>query len=242
MNLVVRGRGSYEVDGKRHPLVPGTVLWIRPGEEHYVEERSEDFFMWIVAAEKPLFAATPTPELISSLFPAGAKSGLSRVLAADDTNWLERELRRIFERGSPDFLRAGVSYAMLGAWESTVSASETTPGVVLSAPLAKAIELLEADPASSRENLADHVGTTPERLGRLFRTELQVSFIDYRNRLRLQKYLEIRRLGRGTLLGACLEAGFGSYAQFHRVFTDAMGVSPSNGADLLREHGTVTAA
>lgn len=98
---------------------------------------------------------------------------------------------------------------------------------MLSAPLAKALSLLEGDASLCREELARRVQTTPERLGRLFRRELGISFVEYRNRVRLQRFVEIQRLGRGTLLGACLEAGFGSYAQFHRVYTNVMGRAPS---------------
>jgi AraC-like DNA-binding protein len=47
----------------------------------------------------------------------------------------------------------------------------------------------------------------------------------YRNRLRIEKFLELA-VRSGNLLQAALDAGFGSYAQFSRVFRQQMGVSP----------------
>jgi AraC-like DNA-binding protein len=227
MNLVASGRGCYEVDGQRHPLVAGSVLWIRPGEKHYLEERSEDFVMWILAAEASLIDRITTSSRRETLLPEQPSRGLSRLLPAAELRWLDRELKRSFECQSPDFLQAGISYALLGAWEATVATPETSPGEVLSAPLQRAVALLEDNPHWSRDDLAAAVNVAPLRLGRQFRAELGVGFTDYRNRLRLQRFFELRRRGRASMLGACLEAGFGSYAQFHRVFTGLVGTAPS---------------
>jgi transcriptional regulator GlxA family with amidase domain len=48
----------------------------------------------------------------------------------------------------------------------------------------------------------------------------------YRTRLRRVRALELVRSGRGNLLEAALAAGFGSYAQFHRVVRQRLGISP----------------
>jgi hypothetical protein len=109
MNLVVSGRGCYEIDGRRHALIPGAVLWIRPGESHHVEERTEDFLMWIVAAERPLLKDLSNPELHRDLFPEHSKYGLMRTIPVDEFTWLEREVRRTYELATGDFLRAGIA-------------------------------------------------------------------------------------------------------------------------------------
>jgi transcriptional regulator GlxA family with amidase domain len=55
-----------------------------------------------------------------------------------------------------------------------------------------------------------------------------ISLVDYRNRLRIDRFFEaIQRSGTNTnLLDAALEAGFGSYAQFHRVYRKFVGTTP----------------
>lgn len=42
----------------------------------------------------------------------------------------------------------------------------------------------------------------------------------------MRHFFEIVAAGRKTLLDACLEAGFGSYPQFHRVFMAETGRTP----------------
>jgi hypothetical protein len=61
----------------------------------------------------------------------------------------------------------------------------------------------------------------------LFKQQTGVALVDFRNRQRVEKFLAIYRTGqRTTMLDAALEAGFGSYPQFHRVFKRVMGCSP----------------
>jgi transcriptional regulator GlxA family with amidase domain len=53
-----------------------------------------------------------------------------------------------------------------------------------------------------------------------------VSLVGYKNRLRLERFFTLVHPGGGNLLQAALDAGFGSYAQFHRVFRDLLGTTP----------------
>lgn len=78
------------------------------------------------------------------------------------------------------------------------------------------------------ERLARELGVSPGHLARSFKREMGVSLVDYRNRLRIDRFFEaIHRAGSsGNLLDAALEAGFGSYAQFHRVYRKFLGTTP----------------
>jgi transcriptional regulator GlxA family with amidase domain len=58
--------------------------------------------------------------------------------------------------------------------------------------------------------------------------------VEYRNRLRLDRFESLLGQGPANLLDAALEAGFGSYAQFHRVFRARLHASPR---DYLRPAG-----
>lgn len=97
---------------------------------------------------------------------------------------------------------------------------------------ALAAALLHDDPNTDRASLARKLGTTPGRLGRAFKTALGESVGEYRNRVRVQRFLVVVDPRGGNLLEAALDAGFGSYAQFHRVFRRAFGRSP---IEYLRE-------
>lgn len=63
-------------------------------------------------------------------------------------------------------------------------------------------------------------------LAKHFRRQVGVSLVDYRNRIRVERFLGLVEQGGGNLLAAALEAGFGSYAQFHRVFRHLLGAMP----------------
>jgi AraC-like DNA-binding protein len=67
---------------------------------------------------------------------------------------------------------------------------------------------------------------TPRVLAKHFRDQVGVPLVDYRNRVRVERFLGFVERGGGNLLRAALDAGFGSYAQFHRVFRRTLGVTP----------------
>jgi len=67
---------------------------------------------------------------------------------------------------------------------------------------------------------------SPGHLTRVFRTEMGVSLVEYRNRLRIERFFGLVERGGDNLLAAALAAGFGSYAQFHRVFRKVVGTTP----------------
>jgi AraC-like DNA-binding protein len=53
-----------------------------------------------------------------------------------------------------------------------------------------------------------------------------LSLVEYRNRLRLDRVDALIGKGGTTLLQAALASGFGSYAQFHRVFRGVRRMTP----------------
>jgi len=72
---------------------------------------------------------------------------------------------------------------------------------------------------------------SPGHLTRSFKRHAGSSIVEYRNELRLARFLS--QATRQGLLEAALGAGFGSYAQFHRVFRARFGKSPRQ---YLGEH------
>jgi AraC-like DNA-binding protein len=110
----------------------------------------------------------------------------------------------------------------------------SAPGLAVAAPsessrrglAAAAAALLGKDPALGGKDLALRLAVSPGRLTRAFKIEMGISLVAYRNRLRVDRFTALLRTGRRNLLEAALEAGFGSYAQFHRVFRAIRHVTP----------------
>jgi AraC-like DNA-binding protein len=85
----------------------------------------------------------------------------------------------------------------------------------------------EAEPISIPE-LAKRSGLSSSRLSKLFHDQTGVTLVEYRQRQAIQKFLRLYARGRRrTILQAALEAGFGSYAQFHKVFKRVIGIGPA---------------
>jgi AraC-like DNA-binding protein len=106
-----------------------------------------------------------------------------------------------------------------------VDGSPSLRALVLSPDVRQAILLMRETPAVSTSKLAKATAVTPRALAKHFRNEVGVSLVDYRNRLRLERFIELALAG-GNLLEAAFDAGFGSYAQFHRVFRQQLGATP----------------
>jgi len=86
--------------------------------------------------------------------------------------------------------------------------------------------LLAQDPTIAAREIARQLQVSLGRLARAFDTEVGMSLVEYRNRLRLVRFDVLLAEGRTNLFDAALAAGFGSYAQFHRVFRALRGMTP----------------
>jgi AraC-like DNA-binding protein len=135
--------------------------------------------------------------------------------------------------GQPGLFNAGLAWAFLSAWQQFEQAADVPVHDVHPA-VEKAARLIRDENVSLKlEELAQRSGLSPHRLSRLFKQQTGIALADFRNRERLERFLQFYGAGqRVTMLVAALEAGFGSYAQFHRVFKRVTGRSP-------RAHQTV---
>lgn len=86
---------------------------------------------------------------------------------------------------------------------------------------------LQRDPSLAGKELSQRFGLTPAYLASTFKEEMGVSIVEYRNRLRLDRFFALLKKGERSLVAAALEAGFGSYSQFHRVHWREVGAAPS---------------
>jgi AraC-like DNA-binding protein len=98
----------------------------------------------------------------------------------------------------------------------------------------RVLRALDEDLSQTGDRLAADCRVSAGYLARTFKREMGLSLVEYRNRLRLERFFEFiqRQEGGGTLLYAALEAGFGSYAQFHRVYCRCVGSAPSETLSL----------
>jgi AraC-like DNA-binding protein len=230
-NLVLRGRARYLLADRRYDLDRHGLVWLFPRQEHLLVEMTPDFVCWIgVIRPAALRQAAAGEARYAGLGDADPPGGFCRSLAAGDAAFLDR-LCRDLAAGDPVRRNAGLPYLFLTAWDRFAAAGAVT-GEPMHPGLERALALLGRTPDADAGTVADAAGVSRWHLARLFRDGLGTSLTAWRARARIERVLALRRQRpRAGWLHLALEAGFGSYAQFHRTFTAIAGMTPRRWED-----------
>jgi AraC-like DNA-binding protein len=228
LHFVDRGEGVFLLGSGRLHAKTGTLVWIPPRRDHLLLEASPDFRRFMLLFRPRLVRRTlPGPACDGFVGrTAGERSGL---LPADGVASLRRlftEVHALRARALPLF-NAGMAFALARAFVHFESATATEEPAELHPGVRAALRLLRDAHATSLPDLASAAELSEAHLSKLFSSQVGMSITDFRNRLRLDRFLELYGDGDGlSALDAAIEAGFGSYPQFHRVFRKRMGYSP----------------
>jgi AraC-like DNA-binding protein len=216
-DLVIRGAGSYVIDGRTYVLKPGMLFWVAPGHQHRLA-RSPALEMWVVSVR---------PDLVHPDWIADMAARPSRLLPGEeliDLDWLLSQIAQ--DSDDAETYNAGIGYALARARRAS---HDSPPAHVrpMHPAVMRALLLLREEGADfSLSELAAEAGVTAPYLSRLLVEQTGRSFVEWRNRVRLERFLEAYRPG-ANLLRTALEAGFGSYTRFNQVFNDMVGCSPA---------------
>lgn len=228
VNLVLRGSGHVMLDVRRYPLLPGHLVWIWPGQRHVPVQWSSDMRIWVVEwspAHLPRLRKARRGDVPPPADPAHA---FCRRLPAPALQRMDGLLSAVAAQSRPDAFNRGLEFALFALWEEYRSAEIVADCAVFHPKLEAAIRLLaDPDHPLSQAELARRAELSPFYLSALFQKQTGMSIPAYRNRLRLQDFFRrIHAHPEIRILQHALDSGFGSYAQFHRVFTAALGASP----------------
>jgi AraC-like DNA-binding protein len=232
LHLIERGHAVFVLPDRKLEAPAGTLLWIPPGHEHLVLDVSADLRRWLLLVRR---------RVARRVLPAAAFARASRYeqvvrLAPRPLNALRSTFGELGAgMRSVDALtqalglvNAGVAYALARAHVVSDATGTQERSATFHPAVVKALSALRAaSPPPSLPELAKLTRTSEAHLSKLFSAHVGVSVTEFRNRLRLQRFFELYGDGqRTTLLTAALDAGFGSYPQFHRVFKEHMGHAP----------------
>jgi AraC-like DNA-binding protein len=241
--LVKRGHAIERIGNKTHTVHAGQLVWHLPAVPHEMLAASTDLDMRVVHAE---------PDLASALYGQkyGALKGPPEARLSGwvkDLGWLAAgnpvvELRRadlelLLEDCESTFddvqptrdERPRISRLLGNAWRASLANRHVAEPSSL-AELASC--LLIEDTTLDRPTLCHLLDVSEGYLSRTFQKELGTSFVTQRARVRVSSFVDQVEHGGQNLLEAALAAGFGSYSQLHRTFSDLVGMSPA--AYLLR--------
>jgi AraC-like DNA-binding protein len=231
LNLVVRGTASYLLGDRRYALTPGTLTWLFPGQDHVLVDESSDHELWWAVFRPALVARIATTPQARPLLAEDPAGQFSRRLDSSRVRRLGALFHEVRDAQKVDdvLVNTGLAYLLSFAWRALLDSDDVVEGVDLHPAVETVARMLRADPdAGDLAALARAASLSPSHLSRIFKEETGVSISRFRNQQRLQRFLRLYGRGRRTTaLAAALEAGFGSYAQFHRVFREQTGRSPS---------------
>lgn len=253
LNLVVRGSVTYVICGHRFTFTARTLLWLFPEQEHQLIDRSNDAQYYVAVFKPSLIARSCRTPAYRGLRRAREESGSvahtliepdsfdlirrtmdSLMQGSLDPDLLNREAGFgvgsgfVFEHGNPDGLNAGLHHLLLLSWRSRRTGKLLGDAVALHPTVSRALKLLsESEGRQDLATLAKSCGASECYLSRIFHRQIGVSLTRYRNSLRLSRFWEqYRQPEQKTFAEAVYAAGFGSYAQFYKVFTQAYGRGP----------------
>lgn len=220
INFVVRGRAVLGVGDRTLPVSAGELIVLPPGLDHELVEASDDLELFVLAlapelaarAYDPLAHTTGQVHRLDTAHALELESLLSALSRAENPATVESGLADVFTGTLPMLRpRHALSRRALLTWRAERDLSETT--------------------------VAARLNVDRATLSRCLRDDLGVKFVDYRTRHRVMAFIALADGGR-PLSSAALEAGFGSYAQCHRVFSRLLGCSPT--AYLRHERKLIT--
>ena len=236
-NLVTRGAGTYLLANRKYRIVRGDLLWLFPAQEHVLVGETPDFEMW-VGVLKPhairRVATDPEARILQQAGPIGVhcrRLSLGILARLED---LFQDVAGTCEQTG--LFNAGLAHVFLATWQQFERAVDV-PVVDVHPAVEQAARLIRRDTGElDLHQLARQSGLSASRLSRLFKQQTGVTWVDFRNRERIRNFLQLYGTGqRRTMLAAALQAGFGSYPQFYRVFSRVMDCTPN---DYRRKLGT----
>lgn len=242
LHLVTQGHCVFLLGEHRIEAERGTLLWVPPRREHTILDPTRDFRRWMLLSRPRLVRRVLPAEQADVLLARGSAvpdaARLCRSLGPKDTHALIQKFDDASRTGREHFTLHNATMAfLLSRASSAFAAADGRPvSSTLHPAVATAVRLLRAaDDAGSRAEVARRCGLSEWHLSKLFHEQVGVSLVDFRNRCRLERFLELYGDGRDVkMTTAALDAGFGSYPQFHRVFRARMGHSPAEHARRTR--------
>jgi AraC-like DNA-binding protein len=231
LNLIMSGNMAYRVQGCASTLEghAGQLIVLPAGTDHELIRSSEDVALWVFELNE--VAALPwlaQPRVLS--------------LELDWKKAVIAAARRLWLRPSQQETRS-LQQHLWGAFSSFQEAPAPSHPAALHPAVVRAKRVCEAcvDEELDVARLSRESGLSASRLAHLFAEQVGVTPLQYRNFARVQHFIRTYNGDERNLLQAALEAGFGSYAQFHRVFWQVCGEPPAVHFKWLSDSGEVDA-
>ncbi len=217
LNLVANGWAEFGVGERVVRVAAGELVGFPAGQDHILLRSSEDIFLFAIGMA-PMLASevcagqwgeTAVP-LHLRLAPTDLAALSHRAGCIVDTPFVEQPCAELWEH-----------VHWLGQHRPLGRSGD------LHVLTKRALQVVSEDPGLGLRAVAKKTKANPSEVSRYFHRDLGMTFVHYRTRLRLLRFIDLVQADRGNWTGAAIAAGFGSYSQCHRNFQAQLGCSPS---------------
>jgi len=253
LNLVLRGTITYVVGNQRFRFAQGTLLWMFPSQDHQLVDRTDDAQYYVAVFKPYLIERSCRGEAYQELkqyrhthdavlhtrlepetFDFVRRTMDSLMQGSLDPDLLNREVGFgigadfCYHHDDPDGLNAGLHHLLLLCWRCQRTGQAWSKAVSLHPAVRKTLAILSDEKwEGSLGKLATKCGVSEAYLSRVFRLQIGVPLSRYRNSLRMARFWDhYRGADQRTVTESVYAAGFGSYAQFFKIFTQTYGQGP----------------
>lgn len=207
LNIGVSGRGRYLVDGRSVDVGPGTLLLLSPEQAHLLVEESPNFSMWV---------AVIRAEAVLSL---KTSHGFCIQPSPDDASFLTAFCRQLTATQRAEQFNVGISFLFMRVGELAERVDSGAVAVMHPAVVRATRFMKQPEYTPDIDEISRNAGMSRSQLSRLFKKQTGMTLVEYRQSIQLERFLFLYGAGaKRNLMEAALEAGFGSYIQFYRIF------------------------
>jgi AraC-like DNA-binding protein len=218
LNFVIKGTAHIAVGDRVEELNAGELVLFEPGQDHALLDASADLELFVMAL-RPELAARAQGER-PYVFSRKLVLGPAQTAALTEQSLALADVRDAHAVESA----VGNVFSSLGTQQRSSRVTSR-----------RAVGRLRESPEMTATQLSGLVRADPARLSREFHRDLGVTLVEYRARLRFMRFVRLVDAG-SSFARAAMDADFGSYAQFHRVFQRAVGCGPREYFNGARAH------
>jgi AraC-like DNA-binding protein len=216
LNLIASGSATFGVGERLVRVCQGDILGFQPAQDHILLEASPDLYLFAIGMTRAFSAEVLRRQPDHTMVP------LQMRLADED-------FRALVEKAAAIVDRDGVDQSCAELWERMHcirQRGESRNAAATHVLTRWALSALSDAPSLGLQRLSENKGTSASEVSRYFHRDLGMTFVQYRTRLRLLRFIGLMDTGGKSLMSAAEESGFGSYSQCHRIFQAELGCSP----------------
>jgi AraC-like DNA-binding protein len=235
------GDGYFVIEGNSYPLIPGTILLMRPGETHFahiISDKEPYERIAVLFSHSCIEGNGYTAPLLEPFMNHELGHGNCYPPTSENAGFIDRCFKNM-KRGENDSDRNAAVivglYSILGELQC-MSKSEGKTAPASTGLVRDIVEYINSHISEdwSLDALANHFSYDKYYLNRKFRREMGSGIWEYTIKKRIQSAQQDIYLS-GNIKAGFERSGFGDYSTFWRQYKKITGMSPAEDIKLYNE-------